>query len=108
MSDIGRIRQDENGVERQLEAMRQRINELNNVPISTGRIITVRVTTNTSNIIRHGLERPYAGYIVVRSELTGTAINHTDDPNNPRPQFEILFNPKSPVDETQAVSLWVF
>jgi hypothetical protein len=108
MDKVERIQIDDFATERQVEPLRELANSISEVSILRGRLVTVDVNTNEENVIKHGLGRPYLGYFIVRSEITGNSINLIDNPNHSRRDREIRMTPMSKTSETKTISLWVF
>ena len=107
---VNRLEIPDHGVQRQVEPMRQEVNQLSDMEITRGRLLAgVEVTTNRVNRIRHGLGRRLVGYIVVANALTGTTVNIRDNQlTNPSPETELWLDPQSAASETKKISLWVF
>ncbi len=110
MSEIRRIPLEDHGTERQMEPLRQLVNQLNEVAIIRGRLLdSVRVTEDRRNVIQHKLGRRLVGWIVVRVDIAGTGLAFSDEQAiNPRPQDTLWLTPATGNAGTGTISLWVF
>ena len=109
MKPVAKVELTDEASTKQVGPLVDRFNEITEVPILQGRLLeNITITENTTNKIRHGLERKLRGWIVVRSPISPNVFSDSQVSNQKEDQ-ELWLTAETPSGSTDyKISLWVF
>ncbi len=109
MKPVAKLSLEDEPLSQQMSPVVDRFNEITDVPILQGRLLEdITITENTTNRIRHGLDRKLRGWIVVRSAISPNVFSD-DQVSNQKEDQELWLTAETPSGSADyKISLWVF